>query len=1391
MRKAYFLTLAAVLTTAAATAFAWTGDEVDFPGDLQGWDLGLNSTKYTGPDGSPEWFRYSFTAGSDDSSYNFKMVTGNDWNNDYGGNTNFPKNTVAIMWYQPLNDTASMLAGGATSGWRYVFTAKNPGLTDTFISVMELSSTQVDISGVSGGTGTFQTNEAVAITINLATNPPPEEKVYIRLTTNSWTNWTIIGAVLSGDTARVTISNLAAATTYEWYALCSTASSNYLQHTNSFAVDALTLSWDNNDGDNFQFATPGEAAWMWHNNNRVIMNGSNVQIWVKIGYANGDATDRWITNAAVYYVIGDTNTPSGSYGTAGNAQTKVVAMHFDHMEQDSSQLGEAMWWVGTITNLPGFTVIKYKVGSWYNTNFVEHFADYNTSGTNDATFSFQLGHIGDPELYVNGMNANYTTTKFFIDEAAGETQHVTVVFKPGTTNATRVEIFSNLDRRNYVDVDYTNQYITADGYPDGIKPPDGNLISTNDTGAYFRAYPMTETSPGEYVWTGTISRCGAYRLTARYQTNGMAATNWNWYTDWSAGRRDHAIVVSPRKALNLTMYELNALTVEATAAAKAGRSTFCDLLSTNDTGGDNDSYDHFNLEYLDGLGINCLWFQPIHPNGNERTEDDPDTGSPYQPGSPYATRDYFAVAPRMGSADTAAEAMQEFTNFVAHCDSHTGEVGTINIMLDGVFNHTSWDAEMGQGGVDLGFTGNATNRIGTVRPSWYSLISDYGLPATYYVSAWSNDFATAPDRGDFGKWDDVTELYYGKYAALVRHNPEDNGNYLNEDDWYNYSDMTTNQMDLWKYFAYYTEYWLQKTGHPGSNTYVQAQDDKGIDGLRCDFGQGLPPQAWEYIINHTRKIKWNFIFMAETLDGGSPGYRSNRHFDILNENLVFRFTQDHINDSWDLRSALEDRRNSYNGGLILLNVTSHDEVLPDDDPWLAATRYGALSSVDGIPMIFYGQEQGIKNYNTNNPTYDGFVYHEQNFGKWIPHFKKWNQLTVWTSPPPDSTGLETWYARVNRSRHASPALRSQNRYFLSTTAGGDNARIFAVAKYENAYGYPRTSDVVLAFTLLLRHGESPHVGASDTYDLKPAWSLLGLDTNKLYNVKNLASSDPDAFLWTSPKTGSNLYANGIWVNLPADTGGSNITNDGALVQFLKVVEINQSPQIHLPGPHTLPVGSTTNFQVTADDPDGDTVLLTNTVSSAGATYVGTTFSWTAGADDAGTTNPVTFVADDQRGETNSVVTNTTYITVPFDSDADNMGDAWEWNNFGSLTNTADGDYDSDGADNFTEYIAGTQPTNSSSIFKVCGITNSSGQTNFTITISTESGKFYTIEFAEGSLSNNMAWSPFANTNNGIGTWHETSAVSSTYTFLDDFTTNTTSGEPTGGLRHYRVKVRNP
>ena len=186
--------------------------------------------------------------------------------------------------------------------------------------------------------------------------------------------------------------------------------------------------------------------------------------------------------------------------------------------------------------------------------------------------------------------------------------------------------------------------------------------------------------------------------------------------------------------------------------------------------------------------------------------------------------------------------------------------------------------------------------------------------------------------------------------------------------------------------------------------------------------------------------------------------------------------------------------------------------------------------------------------------------HEENFGKFIPHFKQYNQLLVWTNPPPNAGGMDTWYGQVNWARHNSPALRSQNRWFLSRTAasgGGDLNELLAVAKYEEPNVGPTNTDIVLAFALLFHH-DNGHTTATANYDLRgdgndTLWNILGLDVTKSYTAKNLASSNPNIALAGWPKTGQNLYDNGIYVDLQGDNGQA-ITTDGALVQYIKLDE---------------------------------------------------------------------------------------------------------------------------------------------------------------------------------------------------------------------------------------------
>jgi PKD repeat protein/glycosidase len=821
-------------------------------------------------------------------------------------------------------------------------------------------------------------------------------------------------------------------------------------------------------------------------------------------------------------------------------------------------------------------------------------ADTDDDGINDGTevangtdpLSAGSGCAGAPTaapvLTVNGVAGDYTTTHVFIDETLAEGAPLTVVFTPNAgLPLTAVELFSNVNRRDRAGAD-----ANGDGIEDGILAPNGNLITTNDANHYYRAYTMTNAGGDTYSYTLTATNTGAYRLTARYKVQGC--TNWNWYTS-SLGattpRRDHAVVVSPRKAREMIVYELNTLNVEATGPSEGQRSTFEDLYD----GPGATITNRWNLNYAKNLGVNWLWFQPIHPQGIAGRQIDPATGQPYEVGSPYAVKNFFEVMPLMSKANTRAAAMGAFTNFVAAADT-----AGINVMLDAAFNHTAYDCELAAQGTNY-FGGGPTTEIRNQEARFYSRSGDYCQRASSAAN-----IAVATDRGDFGKFEDVYDVFFGRYAALVCQNPQDNANHLNEGDWFDTTDPNFDAItrNVWRYFADYILYWLDKTGQPAGTPL--GQSNKGIDGLRADFGQGLPPQAWEYIVNKTKSRKWDFVFMAESLDGGPVTYRSNRHFDVLNENAVFALEGATTPSAY--RSIYEERRAAYGQGLVLLNTTSHDEE-NYVDPFQALIRYGCNATIDGAPMVFYGQELGI------SFTF-GFDRYELNFGKFIPHFKKYNSMSpIWNDTTFGLDQLYPVYAAMNRARAQSPALRSSNRWFLDPTSGG--ASIYAVAKYETANASPATSDVVFGFINLDR--DNNQSGVFNVNIEQNGSNLFGIQPNRLYNVKNIAAytaidaSRTNQFLWsddsfggTVGRWGSNLLSGGIFVSLnKVPTTDGAWTNAPYEAQYLKLFDV--TPAGALPVLGVTPASH--NFGNVATGTTAQTTfVVTNT---GGSTLTGT------------------------------------------------------------------------------------------------------------------------------------------------------------------------------------------
>ncbi len=1120
------------------------------------------------------------------------------------------------------------------------------------------------------------------------------------------------------------------------------------------------------------FTIRSRPAWIFHADNRVT-NGSSVQFWSKVGYitdSNNPATG-WATNGAVYYTT-DGSVPGGSLGVTSGA-SQAVAFSYSHPESNNqgeqSIAGTPMWWVATAPNLlqglPLGATIRYKIGFWHSSTLEEKFADHN-SGPENRIFSFTNGTVGDSVFTIasqgNGtLNGNYTTTKLFVDEIAGDSQAVTFTFTPGE-EATEVELVTNLNQRDFATADKN-----GNGIDDGMEFNQTEGIIGTGPDFYYQKHLLTPTgNPGEYAVVIPATKTGAYRASARWKVAGDPA--WRWFTNPAAKRRDHALTVSPKDARDISVYEINTLTVEANSNAPGGiggfieRSTFEDLFDAANAPRTGDGRG-FNLDYLTGLGINWLWFQPIHPPAVDGREIDPATSpsQPYNPGSPYAVKNFFEVNPWMSADFTNTEpggingsiARQKgMVSFQAFVDA--SDVKNVGIMLDAPFNHSGFDVEFGP---DYGLFerfGEALTPATEIRgyeTRFFSRTNDYAQRATL---APGEGPAVAPDRGDFGKWNDVKDVYFGRYDALVNQNPADNGNYTNEGDRFHYDDAnfadtdfyqgsgSTRQQNVtrqvWRYFSRYALHWLEKTRPAGQNRNSASEpglstaqrydwDKRGIDGLRCDFGQGLPPQAWEYIINSARAHKWNFVMMAESLDGGAVTYRSNRHFDILNENIVFPLKS--AGNSADYRAIFDARRGSYGQGLVLLNNTSHDEE-NYENIWFALMRYNVCSTVDGAPMIFMGQELGVTRTS-------GFSFYETNFGKEVAHFKKFNSMEPgWLKRLPVSGGgagspfgeefLWDAFAAAGQARRFSPALKSNNRYYLNRKSDGEpRNEIWAVAKYGQANTSPNLTDVVFAFANL-----RTEQGPADTFDLDiPAngSNLFGIKPGRVYNVKNIAAYtkiDPDRrnqWVWPDEAAGDAngipgeaVLANGVFVALnplPGDTAGW--TTAPYEVQYLKLYDVTPPPA---PG---VPAAQDALFATVI----GDSV----------------TFDWSAAADPDGGISGYRLQLGTSAGAAdlfNSVLTGTTHTfsglafgTVVYArvSQVNNAGIEGSPSSSPAGVTALDplGDADGDGQRNASEHVAGTNPLDSASRLRI--ISHQVSGADVSITAATVAGRNYQLE----------------------------------------------------------------
>jgi hypothetical protein len=421
------------------------------------------------------------------------------------------------------------------------------------------------------------------------------------------------------------------------------------------------------------------------------------------------------------------------------------------------------------------------------------------------------------------------------------------------------------------------------------------------------------------------------------------------------------------------------------------------------------------------------------------------------------------------------------------------------------------------------------------------------------------------------------------------------------------------------------------------------------------------------------------------------------------------------------RGIFEDRRSAYGQSLVLLNNTSHDEQ-PYADSWQALIRFATCATNDGAPMVMYGQEIGAGQKFQESQPQGAFDWYELNFGKNIPHFKKWNSMQPqWTAWDANALGVQFLYpvySGIAQARQFSPALRSSNRWFLNRHADNNpNQEIFAVAKYEQPNVSAAIQDVVLAFTNLDRN-----TARSDVFGIPAALAdLMGLADGRTYNVRNIAAylgrnnehpDRRDQWLWgTNGFTRSQLTGNGVFVALnPVPTTNAAWDTTPYEAQFLKLYDVTPLPPVAAPpvSPSYALDGSVTFSWSAVTDPGGLVPLYRLTVTRSDAVvqvFETTTTSQTVTGIPIG-------------------VSATATVTVLNPNDP-SIASAPTAASVQTLSITSAADDDGDGMTNAEESIAGTHPLDHASVFAI--LTSAFGENSVSITVSAVPGRIYQIE----------------------------------------------------------------
>ena len=338
-----------------------------------------------------------------------------------------------------------------------------------------------------------------------------------------------------------------------------------------------------------------------------------------------------------------------------------------------------------------------------------------------------------------------------------------------------------------------------------------------------------------------------------------------------------------------------------------------------------ESVDAASLEYIRGLGVDCIWYTGIIRHATQKKDEGCVPSHPQivkgEAGSPYAITDYYDVNPYL--ATVPERRMEEFLELV----ERTHRQG-MKVIMDFVPNHVARDYKSSfPDARSLGADDDTSVHWSPDNDFFYYPGEPLHLPVPcqgagyfeYPAKASGNCFSPSPDRND---WYETIKL--------------------------NYCDFHTG---TWDKMYEIVRFWALK----------------GVDGFRCDMVELVPPAFMQWLIARIKAEFPQVIFIAEVYEkekyrmyvdevGFDLLYGKSDLYDTVRAVTCDGLTARSLTWNWQFLGDLQPRMLDF--------LENHDEqrVASDFFAGSAEAGYAALGVsllLNTAPfMLYFGQEVG-------------------------------------------------------------------------------------------------------------------------------------------------------------------------------------------------------------------------------------------------------------------------------------------------------------------------------------------------------------------------------------------------------------------------------------------------